>query len=52
MSVNFIINVLVISDYEGIYSGMMDNIIMKGKFYELWVVIYKIEGGCLKCDFL
>lgn len=51
MSANSITNVLAISDYEGTYSGTMDNIIMKGKPYESRAATYKIEGGRLKCDF-
>ena len=51
MSANSITNVLAISDYEGTYSGTMDNIIMRGKPYESRAATYKIEGGRLKCDF-
>lgn len=40
MSANSITNVLAISDYEGTYSGTMDNIIMKGKPYESRAATY------------
>lgn len=50
-SINSITSVFAISDYEGTYSGTMDNIMMRGKFYESRAATFRIESGHLKCDF-
>lgn len=50
-SINSITSVFAISDYEGTYSGTMDNIMMNGKLYESRAATFRIEGGSLKCDF-
>lgn len=51
MSTNSVAGVYAISDYEGTYSGVMDNITMRGKAYESRAATYSLEGGKLNCNF-